>query len=243
MERLIPGGRIEMIFNFARSLEWVAATDSLKGISNANVEFMGQRDRIFFARTTGDVNLLGIRFKPGGINAFTGIPAVSLLNEFTPADNVVRFPLSEWESRLQETASDSDKIKLLNKLLTGAIQPTGKDWMWTCNIVRTIQNEENSSSIYELCSGKGGYYKKLERAFLHYVGYTPKYYSRIIRFNKALREISLQPVSLTNVGYGCGYFDQSHFIKDFRQFTGTTPKFFLQHENTMANLLIQHQAV
>jgi AraC-like DNA-binding protein len=243
MERLIPGGRIEMIFNFARSLEWVAATDSPKGISNANVEFMGQRDRIFFARSSGETNLLGIRFKPGGVNAFSTVPAVSLLNEFIPADNVVHFPLREWESRLQETANDHEKIKLLNKLLTSAIQPTGKDWMWTCNIVRAIQSEENFSSIEELCSGTGGYYKKLERAFLRYVGYTPKYYSRIIRFNKALREISLQAASLTNVGYACGYFDQSHFIKDFRQFTGTTPKSFLQHENVMANLLIQHQAV
>src|SRR4051812_34016815 len=67
IERLIPGGRIELIFNFANPLEWLMATDASPGISDSDTQIMGHRNRIFFARRMREVNLLGIRFKPGGI--------------------------------------------------------------------------------------------------------------------------------------------------------------------------------
>jgi AraC-like DNA-binding protein len=243
VERLIPGGRIEMIFNFAHALEWLTAATTAPGISNSDTEIMGHRNQIFFARRSGEVNLLGIRFKPGGIHAFTSVPASLLLNQFIPAENVMDFPLTEWKSRLQEIPDDGKKIELLNMLLTAAIRETRMDWTWASKAVRAIQTEQHFGSIQELCSFNGGYYKKLERSFLRYVGYTPKYYSRIVRFNKALRQLSLQSISMTSAGYACGYFDQSHFIKDFRQFAGTTPKNFLKSENLLANLLIRNQAL
>lgn len=83
----------------------------------------------------------------------------------------------------------------------------------------------------------------MERAFLKYVGYTPKHYYRIVRFNKALRQMHESKKSLTSICYDCDYYDQSHFIKDFRQFTGTTPKHFQTENNTIAGFLINHQTV
>ena len=66
--------------------------------------------------------------------------------------------------------------------------------------------------------------KKIIRTFQQYLDLTPKDYMKILRFRKALWFISYNKVSLTDVTYECGYYDQSHFIKDIRFFTGLQPK-------------------
>jgi len=67
--------------------------------------------------------------------------------------------------------------------------------------------------------------KKIVRAFLHNFDLTPKDYTRIVKFRKALARLNENRTpTLTSIGYECDYYDQSHFIKDFRFFTGKTPK-------------------
>ncbi len=243
MERLIPGGRIELVFNFGTPLQWLVTPAAPSRPSPIVTQVLGQRDKLYFAKTLGIVNLFGIRFKPGGINAFTDISASELLNQMVPADTVFTFPFIEWEPRLFEAKTTLEKIQMLKSMLFKVIKPTGTDWDWVHSSVETIRTTDKPISIQNLLEEKGQYYKRLERAFLRYVGYTPKYYSRIVRFNKALREMATQQKSLTHVATDCHYYDQSHFIKDFLLFSGTTPKQFDVHDNALAGLLIRHQTI
>ena len=67
-------------------------------------------------------------------------------------------------------------------------------------------------------------YKQFKRIFADYVGANPKDYLRVIRFQKALHTLQIQPnISFTQLSYECGYYDQAHFIKEFKQFSGYTP--------------------
>jgi AraC-like DNA-binding protein len=61
------------------------------------------------------------------------------------------------------------------------------------------------------------------KLFLQYTGVTPKLYNKINRFQHSLRLIAENQFSLTSIAYDCGYFDQSHFIRDFKHFAGLTP--------------------
>jgi AraC-like DNA-binding protein len=63
----------------------------------------------------------------------------------------------------------------------------------------------------------------MQQLFLQYTGLTPKLYSQINRFQKSLQLVTAGDESLTSIAYECGYADQSHFIKEFKSFTGTTP--------------------
>lgn len=75
-------------------------------------------------------------------------------------------------------------------------------------------------SFYLKCSEK-----KIVRSFLSHFDLTPKDYIRIVKFRKALGYLnSNSGESLTSIGYACGYYDQSHFIKDLKFFTEKTPK-------------------
>jgi AraC-like DNA-binding protein len=269
-ERLIPGGRVEMIFNFADPIHWLmegddfgqnAAGGSLAGGNlvggslAGGVWLMGQRDRIYFARQTGATDLMGIRFKPGGLIAFTGLPASALLNSMVPAEELFGAVITEWESRLFTETKEVARISFLDTLFLKLVNPLGQQWPVVRAAVQRIRNAPEGFRIQGICEETGWYYKKLERAFLQMVGYTPKYYSRIVRFNTAIRQMSDHcgkrndqndgsgQKSLTGIGYAAGYYDQSHFIRDFQQFAGTTPGNFKTEDHQIAGLLISHQVV
>ena len=110
-----------------------------------------------------------------------------------------------------------------------------------CFALDRLRREEGIA-VEALCEQVGWGYKRMERAFLKEVGYTPKGYSRLVRFNKAIRRIGGTD-SLTSVGYAAGYYDQAHFIKDFARFAGMTPGKFRVEENLVAELLIRNQPV
>lgn len=74
--------------------------------------------------------------------------------------------------------------------------------------------------------------RNFERRFLQYVGLTPVFYNRIIRFHKAVDLMNKsEKASFTELAYAAGYFDQSHFIRDFKQFYGQAPKEFNEDQN------------
>ena len=72
--------------------------------------------------------------------------------------------------------------------------------------------------------------KTFERKFIEQVGASPKIFSRIVRFNKAITlKMKEYKKSWTSIALDCGYFDQMHFIKDFKLFTGDTPAAFFKN--------------
>jgi AraC-like DNA-binding protein len=242
-ERLIPGGRIEMMFNFADPLRWLISKQDSQGTVMQNIFLMGPRDRVYYAYGAGTIDMAGIRFKPGGLAAFTGVPVLTILNQVVPAEYIFGTAVNDWQALLYKMETDEDKINLLDRLLIKAVRNYDPDLQMVKNVVETIRINDDPTRIQSICDKTGWSYKKLERAFQKNAGYTPKYYCKIVRFNKALRLMANNLQSLTEVCYDCHYFDQSHFIKDFHQFAGTTPSSFNKEDNRMVSFLIRHQPV
>lgn len=80
--------------------------------------------------------------------------------------------------------------------------------------------------------------RQLERKFLKQVGMSPKQLGKVIRLQTALRMLlNQQSESLTNIAYESEYYDQAHFIKDFKEFTGISPKDFLGDDKMLLSSL------
>jgi transcriptional regulator GlxA family with amidase domain len=80
--------------------------------------------------------------------------------------------------------------------------------------------------------------RQLERNFKKQIGVSPKQLGKVIRLQTALKMLLDQKSeNLTDIAYESEYFDQSHFIKDFREFTGINPKDFLTNENLTLSAL------
>ncbi|HTI11358.1 MAG TPA: helix-turn-helix domain-containing protein [Puia sp.] len=249
-ERLIPGGRVEMIFHLGTSFHWLIHPESPQGELVTGVQFMGQRDRVYFGRCPGHTEMLGVRWKPGGLAALTATPLSGFLNKMVPAEAVLGSRIKGWEDRLQDQQGDLNRVGLLEQLLTGLIgngqigpgSPGGPGVLQAA--VGMIRERPDELSVQAICQQTGWYYKKLERAFQESVGYSPKQYCRIIRFNRAIRLIHQhQSLSLTKISHGCGYYDQSHFIKDFYRYAGVAPGSWKPGEHSIADFLIRYQPV
>ncbi len=65
--------------------------------------------------------------------------------------------------------------------------------------------------------------RQFERRFKEYSGFSPKLFSRITRFQSSLDSFGNKDKSLTDIAYDCDYYDQSHFINDFKEFSGYHP--------------------
>jgi AraC-like DNA-binding protein len=262
VERLIPGGRVEMIFHFGAPYNLLSSPDAVVGDKGTPIHFMGQRDRIFYGSPNGYTDMLGVRFKPGGLAAFTDLPLSELLNRLIPADYVLGAAIKGWEDRLFALREDGQRVLLLDRLLAGLVRDPPVEQTVLRPALTMIRHHPDDTSVQGICEQTGWYYKKLERAFKEQVGYTPKQYCRIIRFNKAIRQMStpreMGPYphegaprrpnaykldSLTKVGHACGYYDQSHFIKEFSRYAGTAPGDFPFVDHSMADYLIRHQPV
>ena len=243
-ERLIPGGRVEMIFNFGDPFRWLIDQETPQGDLISQVHLMGQRDRIFFGRPSGKIDMLGVRFKAGGLPAFTSVPVCGLLNRMVPAEQVLGAGVKEWEEPLYDKEKDADRIVLLDQLLRERVRDLSQEEQLLQAAAGSIRAKKEEVSIRAIADQAGWSYKRLERAFLRTVGYTPKSYHKIVRFNTAVRRMSSgKDRSLTEVCYECGYYDQAHFIKDFRRYTGTAPGHFQSEDNAIASFLIRHQPV
>jgi len=243
-QRLIPGGRIEVIFNFGSAVSWmVDEHDHVAGILENDIGLMGQRNKIYFAAFEGPLNLIGIRLKPCGLTAFSDVPAMLLLNKLVSAGDVFGSCVKDWQERIHHQKSDDEKFLLLDMLMLSVLRkkPAGLKTMQA--MIDSIRTINDPVSISTICHQAGWNYKKLERSFLKYTGYTPKQYTSIVRFNKALRQIDKNNESLTSTGIDCGYYDQAHFIKECIRLAGTTPGRLQTEEHSIAGLLVTHQPV
>ena len=101
-----------------------------------------------------------------------------------------------------------------------------------------IFNSKGMATVTEMTTIAGVGERQLERLFKKYVGLSPKYYARIIRFNYIFQLIKSKNSSWTEIVYQSGYYDQSHFIRNFKAFTGEDPSSYFFEENNMANFFL-----
>lgn len=223
-DTVFPSGNVEIIFNMGTGKWQIASGKDFA--TTPSVEFWGQIIRPLLVRSLGRNIMLGIRFYPQG--------AACILRENIEQfnDQVLDFTVLSDNSiqalydTLLDTKSWKKRISLIEHFLWQRLSTCKKNH-GKIAIVHSIMNELTSKDFFENIEDVAGRYgitsRYLQKLFLQYTGLTPKLYRKINRFQNSLKLISKKNTSLTSVAYDCGYFDQSHFIRDFKSFTGTTP--------------------
>jgi len=128
--------------------------------------------------------------------------------------------------------STEDKLQLLDDFLHQLSRKINHRKGLADAIIQYIHRKRGQIKIQEIADHFQLNYKYLERLFRQQVGLTPKMYCKIIRFNATLLYHQQAGLSrLTDLAYASGYFDQMHFIKEVKQFTGFSPSHFFAHHS------------
>ena len=240
-ELIIPGGRVELIFNLGDAVEWTDSKTPAIQRSFTGAYFLGPRNRPFYVQQNHVVEALGVRFRHGGVASFISAPANILTNVVLEAYEIFGDKINDLTQRIYETSSHPTSITLIQNFLTNHIH-NESDTRLTMRLISRVKESE-ASTLHRLSEATGIHYKKMERLFSRYTGYNPKNFTRVIRFYKTLKEMHSKPASLTGIGLDGGYYDQPHFIREFKAFTGTTPSQFTSENPTIANFLLRSKHV
>lgn len=107
------------------------------------------------------------------------------------------------------------------------------------HIISTMNSTYTDSNISHIALQHGITTRYLHKLVYEYTGLSPKSINKINRFQLSLKLITKNEEPLTSIAYDCGYFDQSHFIRDFKSFTGVTPSDYLENKSFMNQVFLQ----
>ena len=174
-------------------------------------------------------SLISAQFNSYGMYFLTGVPVDEVQDHLLPLDSFFKqTALSRITEKLKSMDSIEERFAALESFLVKEIAPPEVDprILYGVSMLQsdpTIKMDDLSTA---LCLSNRG----TQKLFKKYVGMSPAYFKKIKRFNKAIRLLLSQPdVPLTSIALQCGYYDQAHFIKDFKHFGSTTPSGFLKH--------------
>lgn len=230
-QKIIPDGCIEMTFNLADKIKRYISDSEF--IIDTNAMVMGQRTKSYFILPVGNVNTIAICFYPHGFANFVNIQLETLVDKVTPiAELFGQMVADEFEQQIIHAKETKQRIEIIETFLLKKLNE--KDTI--SNIVKltvdTLLKTNGSTSINVILKEDLSKRRQLERHFKKQIGISPKQLSKVIRLQATLQKLLNQKSeTLTEIAYENEYFDQNHFIKDFKEFVGITPKEFIGNEN------------
>lgn len=222
LARTVPTGMMNLIFHRGNHLLSVQENKL-----HPRAFLSGHEKTFADLKYTGQINMISVVFHPVGVRAFFNLPANKIAGLRLTAGDLEDKELLSLENSLTSTENDQMCILLIEQFLlkrfTRLAEHNLKRIETTIRLINSGQNDITSLADAACLSTK-----QFNRVFSEHVGANPKEFSRTIRFQKALYILETQPqISLTSLAYECGYYDQSHLIKEFRVLSGYTPTEYL----------------
>ena len=229
-QKIIPDGHIEMTFNFKDKIKrYVSETDF---IVHPNAMVMGQRTKSYFIEPLGDVDSFAICFYPYGFSNFASTPLEDLLDVEAPITSLFEETQAKTlEENIHKATSTQERIEIIEAFLFDQLNQNQTIENLVKTTVDTLLETNGSSPINQILKGDLSKRRQLERNFKKQIGISPKQLGKVLRLQTALKMILNNDENLTSIAYESEYFDQAHFIKDFKEFIGTTPKSFLGNKH------------
>jgi AraC-like DNA-binding protein len=235
--KMLPDGYSDIMLNMGPPYA-VLRPDGQTETINYSALF-GQRSTYLLLDQPQQVRMVGIRLRPGTEYAFTGIHAFLLLNKVLSLKTFTGLQISRIEEELKQPELDhAEKIDVIEQMLLEMLDKNKSSTNEkTDKAIEMLLKQKGQVSIEELISQIGLSYKQLERHFKKHVGMSPKLYLRIQRFYHAFSMVrSGRETDWMSVLMEAGYYDQSHFIKDFKFFAGLPPSKQLSLKDTLDEL-------
>ena len=227
VNRVLPDSALVMTFRLRGSVTM------LDGAERSSLPFAVISGLRKTSRTVcyapGTANLL-VLFREGGAAAFLREPVHELFGQSLGLDMLISpGELGRIEEQLSEAATHSEKIRRIEAFLLSRLNAAHPDRLVE-EAIQQIKTAKGDINIRKLLASLPLSLDPFEKRFRRVTGTSPKQFSSIIRLRNLISHHTGDE-SLTSLAHAAGYFDQSHFIKDFKSFTGQTPGHFFAHKD------------
>lgn len=216
--RVLPDACVEMFFNYTSTPLAIVNNELHK---RSMVTFrMSQPMDVQMRKGAG---VIAICFHPGMAYNFIKVPMHILSDTRTSLADIWGCMAAEIEDEMAGAGNNEVRVSLVQKHLLKHLT-NGKDDLQILHCLRMARLSEGLIPVGRLVCDTGLSQRHLSRKFQEYVGLSPKEYLRVSRFICSLDHLKRYPAfSLTEIAHKSGYYDQAHFIRDYKDYTGYTP--------------------
>lgn len=220
--RVFPSSGLVIGFQYKGQLSTVKG-GSLSRLNSSGVTGITDSYKIF--RSSAGIGTILVYFSETGFTHFAAYPANELFNLSLSLNDIFdKISISEVEGKLAFAITDLQRIEIVEQFLLSQLKDIQTDRL-IAEAVNLIYQSKGTVRIKELNKKLSISQSPFEKRFRRIVGTTPKKFTSIVRFNAVLDDLK-EAKPLIEICYENNFFDQAHFIKDFKQFTGDTPEKF-----------------
>lgn len=220
--KVLPSTGIVTGFQYSGRL---ATFSDNKETNLASAGITGISDTYKVFKNSADTGTVLVYFTEIGLTYFTSLPANELFNQSVSLQNIFnKDKIKETEEKLAFARTDGQRIHIVEHFLLSQLKDIQTDKL-IIEAVKLIYSSKGTIKIKDLNQKLFISPSPFEKRFKKLVGTTPKKFASIVRFQSVLDDLN-NIKSLTRICYENNFFDQAHFIKDFKQYTGDTPETF-----------------
>jgi AraC-like DNA-binding protein len=224
--KVLPDTSIVMGFQYSGSLSY--SKDNTKSIPLSSVGITGLMDTYRIFNNSENISTVLVMFSETGAAAFFNQGMHEIFGQSLSLDDLVlRSQMDVVAEQLGEAKTDIERINTVEKFLISRLKYKAKDELVNM-AVNLIKQYTGNIKITLLAEKLNISQSQFEKRFRKTVGASPKKFASIVRLKHIIHSSTSTGSNLTELGLDSGYFDQAHFIKDFKSFTGETPEQFLK---------------
>ena len=225
----VPGGDVTLIISPDTTLTLPDVRERSRPPVRATSFVAALHDTYSLVDHDGSQHGLEVRLSPLGAHTLFGLPMHELTNRVVSLDDVLGRGAEELVGRLWELPAWEPRFRLLDDLIGSRVEarrPASYELFWAW---RRLRASAGRASVGGLARELGWSHRRLIARFREQIGMPPKTVARVLRFERVsglLREPATP--ELAEVAQDCGYYDQAHLNRDFRDFAGTTPTAYVR---------------
>jgi AraC-like DNA-binding protein len=224
LRQQVPTAQLPVIVNFGSPWEIGATASGAREQYGSFLAGLGERSS--YVAAAGSASCLQFNLTPLGAYMLLGLPLSELSNRVVPLEDVVPPVLRGLSERLEDAQTWEDRFALLETILLARMADARRPsrdvaWAWTM-----LERTHGNAPIGWICDRLGRSRRHLAARFREQVGLPPKTVARILRFERAVALLGVGESTLGEVALECGYYDQAHLNRDFREFAGAPPAAF-----------------